>query len=643
MQTITSYLRYLSNPAWGRSKHGWFQRDQRVAARTSEQTSIQQIRELALKLRDLTDDELTRQCKSLRQEQPKVVTVFAFATEAVRRRLGFELYDVQLLAGLELVRGVIAQVHTGEGKTLIALLPAVWHAVNSRSMHVMTVNSYLAKRDYELLLPVYQQLGLSVGRTDSDLTLAGKRSAYACDIVYGPGYEFSFDFLRDQTQLISSRRQLGANTQSRLRGSTSEPIVLTQRGFQAALVDEADSVMLDEASTPLILSPGGGQPAPSPEIYLRAMELAGRLQQDVHFTFDSSSSTINLTIAGRQAIDAVCNSNSSAELCKPWAEYVLKSLLAKHTLQKNVHYVVSGNEVHIVDQNTGRIFAERSWQAGLQQAVQAKERVTVTAETLPAARISRQRFLKKYAHLAGMTGTALGSEKEFLGVYELETVPIAPHRPSLRIQFPTRFFGNEFNKHLAIANEVERFHAGGQPVLVGTNSIQESKVIANLLMSRGLNGNVLNGTQDQTEASIIAQAGQFAAITIATNMAGRGTDIALSPAARDAGGLHVIATQCHESVRVDRQLVGRSARQGDPGSGQFFVSAGDSLLTRHARTLAERVHSLAENTGEVDQLCCGELMEHVLLAQTQAQQNAKAARAQMYAHDDWRESILHQL
>ena len=641
MPTFAQLLNNLPNLAWTKPLES-LAGLRAAAPQRNDQSMVARIRKETIPLGELSDDEFTRRATGLRRQTLRMESAFAFAVEAVRREMGIELYDVQLLAGLALVRGVIAQVNTGEGKTLIALLPSMWHALNNRKTHVMTVNSYLAKRDYDLLQVVYRRLGLTVGLIDAEKSPAEKRQAYACDIVYGPGYEFGFDFLRDQLTLLSSCKSLGLQTRDRLKGIQTHSSII-QSSFGAALVDEADSILLDEATSPLVLSPGGGRPCPHPEVYYRAQEACQRLQAGIHYRIDPTCASVSLTEGGRQAIERELASPQNAQLGRPWSEYVLRALIANFTLVSGVHYVVSSNEVHIVDQHTGRIFSERTWQDGLHQAVQAKEEVTVTVETVPAARITRQKFLKRYAHLSGMTGTTQGSERELQDIYGLTTQPIAPHRPSQRYLLPTRFFAKSEVKQLAITAEVERVHAQGRPVLVGTTSIRASQELASQFQLKGLTVRVLNGTQDQPEAEVVAQAGRCGAITIATNMAGRGTDIALDADARKAGGLHVIATECHESERVDMQLVGRAARQGDPGSAQFLVSAEDALLKRHAPKLAERIIGSVEANGEVIAASCEELMSQVRAAQRVAQSRLSSHRARMYAHDDWLESILKQL
>jgi preprotein translocase subunit SecA len=564
----------------------------------------------------------------------------ALVVEAARRTLGINYYDVQLLAGLALARGLIAEMQTGEGKTFVAAFPAFVRSLDGRGVHVMTVNAYLAERDYTLMAPLYELLGLRVGYLRPQADRAEKKQAYADDITYGPGYEFGFDYLRDQVALMGSRQpRLGEGLRDRLAGRQSPATMTMQRGHRFAVVDEIDSVMLDEATTPLLLSDGLPGDAPNAATFRLARDQVSRLQADRDYVLDRKARAVKLTPAGQQQILLHARQVAATGLDRPWPTYVEQALHAQLIFRRDVDYVVRDGKLLLVDENTGRIFEDRSWRDGLHQAVQAKEQVPITTENRPIAQISRQRYFRLYDGLCGMSGTVTGAEREFHRVYGLSVVTIPTWKPCRRRMGPTRFFAHESAKWSAIVGEIERRHATGQPILVGTWSIQNSETVAQLCAARRIPYQLLNGKQDVEEAEIVAQAGQVGMVTIATNMAGRGTDIKLGPAATERGGLHVIGTERHESPRVDRQLAGRAARQGDPGSCQFFVSADDYLLRQHARALARRMQGLGGADGEI----------HTPLARTlvQVQQRAERRncerRRQVLAHTDWLEDVLAKL
>ncbi|QDU99019.1 preprotein translocase subunit SecA [Lignipirellula cremea] len=610
---------------------------------------IRQIRAASTALATLSDGELAVRMTSLRErvEHGQAVTepnillpVFALVAAAAQRVLGIDLYDSQLLGGIVLAQGSIAEMQTGEGKTFAALLPAALHALTGQGVHVMTVNPYLAERDYALLAPVHQLLGLSVGMIQAESEPGEKRAAYACDITYGPGYEFGFDYLRDQVALLSQKKpRLGDEFQQRLQGRTPDKPQLMQRGRAVAIVDEADSVMLDEATTPLVLALGGNDPAPNAETYLLARQAAGRLEADRHFVLDPAASTLQLTQAGVELLATPEFASPRRGLDRPWRVYVEQALRADHLYRADVHYILREGEVQIVDQSTGRIFTDRSWRDGLQQAVQAKENLTITVESHSIARITRQRYFQLYDHLCGMTGTAQGSERELRDVYGLDVAVIPPHRPCQRRTLPLRLFTDVAAKERAIVEEIARLHALGQPVLVGAAAIEISERLAQQLAELQVPCQLLNGKQDADEAAIIAQAGALGAVTIATNMAGRGTDISLGPGAAAAGGLHVIATEPQESARIDRQLMGRAARQGDPGSCQLFTALDDSLY--RIKSVNITPPGTADAHGEFPHATsAGSVIAHT---QRQLEKTLAHVRRNLYAHDDWLEKVLQEL
>ncbi|MCA9263998.1 MAG: hypothetical protein KDA60_09135, partial [Planctomycetales bacterium] len=414
---------------------------------------------------------------------------------------------------------------------------------------------------------------------------------------------------------------------------------LIQRSRAFAIVDEVDNVLIDDASSPLVLSGQTGQTAPDAIAHELACLLATTLVEGVDFRLSGTQRTIELTPGGMERIHAADVAIPVDALRRSWAEYVEQSLRARWLFRRDVHYVVDGDEVKIVDASTGRIFSDRTWSDGLHQAVEARERLRITAERVVLAQITRQRFYRLYGRLAGMTGTATGCEREFRSVYDLQIHPIPLRRPSQREVWETRLFADRLAKWEAIASEVERLHDQGRPILVGTRSIAESETLAALIEERGLSLQLLNGRQDAAEAAIVAAAGDSGAITIATNLAGRGTDIALDKRSLAAGGLHVIVAEPHESPRVDRQLIGRSARQGDPGSAQVFVAAQDELIQRAAPWLERPLRRGANSTGEIRM----KLGNRLLKAQ-QALERAQAAQRQALLRRDLaRDSILGQL
>jgi preprotein translocase subunit SecA len=590
--------------------------DRQLADRTS------QLRELVSQGAEVTQTEIA-------------VPALALVKEAARRTLGTRPYDVQLLAGVVLASGAAAEMQTGEGKTLTTALPAMLHALRGEGVHVATVNRYLAGRDFEQLRPLYERLGLTVGLSADGASPAEKRAAYACDITYATGYEFGFDYLRDEiVRRDQAYRPPGRELRDALRGGRSAATDTVQRGHALAIIDEIDSVLIDEATTPLILSgPAADRPA-AKQPYLLAAKMAEQLQAGRDFLIEPQSRRLRLTQAGA---DAVQNGRQvPRELVRPWQIYLEQALRAKHLFQRNVHYVVCDGEVRIVDEYTGRIFSERTWRDGLHQAVEAKEGVAVSAEQRSLARIARQRYFQMYQRLCGMTGTIVGHERELHSVYRLPLVVIPLRKPSQRRELPTRYFADAESKWNAIVAEISDCHGRGQPVLVGTRTIANSILLADMLQSAGLTGQVLNGVQDRDEADLVAQAGQIGAITIATNMAGRGTDIRPSTAALQAGGLYVIAAERHDSQRIDRQLIGRTARQGDPGRCRFYVSADDDLIQRFDPALAAKMRQLARSDGELP----ADFADAVAALQRKAERENYDLRCRLMRQELWLNEVL---
>ncbi|MCA9079345.1 MAG: hypothetical protein KDA58_02250 [Planctomycetaceae bacterium] len=562
---------------------------------------------------------------------------FSLVNEAVRRTFGYTYYDVQLLAGMILTRGGIAEMATGEGKTLTAALPAFMHALKGHGVHVASANTYLAERDQELLQPVFERLGMSCGLAKDQATPEVKRPAYDCDITYATGHEFGFDYLRDQVSLRGAEHQkLGKKFLSRLAQPVGQRARM-QRGLAFAIIDEADNILLDDAVSPLLLSQQSSKTAEDAALYIAACDFAATMAEGDDFFIDPRTRQLLLTQSGLDRAHAALDEQLPLELLQhPWAQYVEQSLKARHLMQRDVHYIVNEEEeVQIVDESTGRIFTDRSWRDGLHQAVEAKEGVNITGAKLSLARITRQRFYRLYGGLCGMTGTATGSESEFQHVYGVGVAAVPLRCPSRRVVLPTVYFPTRDAKWDAVAKSIQERHREGQPILVGTRSIADSWQLASILEDHQLPFQLLNGRQDAEEAEVIASAGEVGAVTIATNLAGRGTDIKLSAAALECGGLHVIAGERHTSSRIDRQLIGRCARQGDPGTAQFFVSAEDDIPVQHSPAIAAQMRRLTQQ-----HTCPGQFDPALRRIQQRIERRHETQRRDMLRMDLERDSVL---
>ncbi len=589
-------------------------------------------------LRDLADQLRDRVIGGADVHSADIVTLsFALTYESVRRTLGVTYYDVQILAGLALANGAVAEMATGEGKTLVAALPAVLHSLGGNGVHVATVNSYLARRDFELLRPAFELLGLTVGLVVDDAPPPAKKAAYDCDITYATGYQLGFDYLHDQIELQRhSRQSLGESYLNCIRYSADDTPVTMQRGHRFAIIDEIDSVLIDEATTPLILSGTPNRHPAHVAIVARAQNVAATLRADSDFSLERKTKRIELTERGAAKVYGPDVELPPDGLARPWSMYVEQALRAAHFLTRDVDYVVQGGKVLLVDQYTGRIFSERSWSDGLHQAVEAKEGVAITDERCAVARISRQRYFRLYDNICGMTGTASGNENEFLRFYGLPVVRIPLRKRCCRREMPPRFFADLPAKAVAVAADVAQRHQRGQPVLIGTRTIRHSLQISDRLTEARLPHRVLNGVQDDDEAELIAEAGRPGAITIATNMAGRGTDIKPPRKAIEAGGLHVIATEYHESPRIDRQLIGRSARQGDPGSCQFLIAADDELFERFDLGLQRDIQRDANRHGEARR----DFSKPVEQVQRKCERRDYTQRQKLLRQEKWLEDVL---
>ena len=507
-----------------------------------------------------------------------VASVFALIREVSGRTLGKRHFDVQLMGGWALLKGMIAEMETGEGKTLTATLAAGTAALAGVPVHVLTVNDYLTRRDADEMGPVYRALGLSVGCVVHDVPVNSRRDEYLSDITYCTNKEIVFDYLRDRLTL---NEMSGAALRLRVESLyAKEPrnSRLLLRGLYYAITDEADSLLIDESRTPLIIS---GSVVGREEVsFMRAvMDFAEGLESGKDFTIDLSTRQVRITDCGNRKIHELVlppDTQWTGTIRKN--EMIRRAVSALHLFALDKDYLVRDGKVQIIDAFTGRVMPDRSWEQGLQQLIEIKEGCEVTRQQETVAKISYQRFFRRYLHLAGMTGTAREVTGEFWSVYGLPVVRIHTHRPLRRKALPDRIFSDRDEKDRYLLERVRELHANSQPVLIGTGSVVASETAGRLLASAGLEHKVLNAKNDAEEAEIVALAGERGAITIATNMAGRGTDIKLAPGIAELGGLHVILTELHEAARIDRQLAGRCARQGDPGSYEAILSLDDSIL-----------------------------------------------------------------
>jgi preprotein translocase subunit SecA len=557
------------------------------------------------------------------------VAVLALYSEALRRVHGVVPHETQLIAALVLARGQIAEMATGEGKTFAAAAATVILALQGRRVHVMTQNGYLASRDFENLEPVYNLLGLLAGCLEEGQDSSDRLRAYRATIVHGAGQEFGFDYLRQQAARRRLRElPLGEYSLRALNGEsgiTRLPIV-----YDCAVVDEIDSVLIDEALLPLVLHEASGPASDTTAVKL-ACKMAATLQQGVDFVVDSAAKGVQLTMAGDLKIQQQTESTWSLRLVRPWSSYIRQALMARWSLKRDVDYVVHHQKVLIVDQHTGRVFADRSWQEGLHQAVEAKEAVPISPETTASGKISRQQFVSVYASLCGLTGTMTGVEREFWQTYRLRTVSIPLRKPCRREEWPDRFFPDQNAKLQAAVAEIAELYRLGRPVLVGSRTIAVSLELSRRLLAAEIPHQVLTGVQDRDEAEIIAQAGERGAVTIATNLAGRGTDIRLGAGVAELGGLHVLGLERHESRRVDAQLAGRAARQGDPGSCRFLIAADDQLVAKAGNGLAERMQSLQRPEAPPS----AAQLRAVASAQQRAERKGRELRRRMAADAGW--------
>jgi preprotein translocase subunit SecA len=547
---------------------------------------VHRINELEPAMKRLSDKELEGKTAEFRNRLADGATLddllpeaFAVCREAACRALrtpgGHPMrhFDVQLLGGICLHQGKISEMATGEGKTLVATLPCYLNALAGRGVHVVTVNDYLAQRDRDWMAPLYEALGMTAGAIQSEMGSAERHQHYECDITYGTNNEFGFDYLRDNMKIRREEQ-------------------VQRRGRHYAIVDEVDSILIDEARTPLIIS---GPAEKSTDKYHVANRVAKRLAKGRHFEVKEKERSIIFTEAGIEEAERLVGVKSFyVGKDMEWPHLIEQALRAHHLFHKDVHYLIDNQEVKIIDEFTGRALEGRTWSEGLHQAVEAKEGLPIRRENQTLATITLQNYFKLYEKLAGMTGTAMTEANEFFRIYNLEVVSIPTNRPCQRADEPDVVYRTAREKYHAIVEEIVEVNRQGRPILVGTTSVEKSELLSGMLKRRGIQHHVLNAKHHKKEAEIVKEAGQPGRVTISTNMAGRGTDIVLGPGVANKGGLHVSGTERHEARRIDNQLRGRCARQGDPGSSVFYLSLEDELMRRFA---GERVSGILKRLG----------------------------------------------
>ena len=566
---------------------------------------VARINALEPQMQELADEDFAQRMAEYRQQvqagertlDDLLPEVFALVREASRRVMGMRHYDVQLVGGIVLHRGKIAEMKTGEGKTLVATLPVALNALSGKGVHVVTVNDYLATRDAQWMGKLYNFLGLSVGVIVNGLDDQARKEAYGADITYGTNNEFGFDYLRDNMKFYATQ--------------------LVQRGHNFAIVDEVDSILIDEARTPLIIS---GASDESVGMY-RAMDQIVRQLGPEDYTVDEKARTAMLSEEGVAHCEALLHVDNLFDPANITQQHcILQALKAHHVFKRDVDYIVQNDKVVIVDEFTGRLMDGRRYSDGLHQAIEAKEGVTVAAENQTLASITFQNYFRMYDKLAGMTGTADTEAVEFHQIYNLEVVSIPPNKPMQRKDYPDLIYRTRKEKYGAIIEAIRELYEKGQPVLVGTISIETSEMLSQRLKKLNIPHSVLNAKQHAREAEIVAQAGQKGHVTIATNMAGRGTDIVLGEGVLELGGLHILGTERHESRRIDNQLRGRSGRQGDPGSSRFYLSLEDDLMRLFG---SDRISGLMEKLGLKD----GEAIENSMVTRA-----VESAQKRVEAH-----------
>ncbi|MBP1157785.1 MULTISPECIES: preprotein translocase subunit SecA [unclassified Paenibacillus] len=581
--------------------------------------AVEYINSLEPSIEALSDQELHNKTYEFRERLEKgedlddlLPEAFAVVREASKRVLGKRHYDVQLIGGMVLHEGRIAEMRTGEGKTLVGTLPVYLNALLGKGVHVVTVNDYLAQRDSAEMGKIYQFLGMTVGVNLNSLEHVQKQAAYACDVTYGTNNEFGFDYLRDNMVVYKEQ--------------------MVQRPLYYAVIDEVDSILVDEARTPLIIS---GQAAKSTEMYMTADNFVSRLKEEEEdYVIDVKLRSVTLTEAGVEKAEKAFGIENLFDHEHVTLNHHIQQALKAHVImRRDVDYVVNEDEIVIVDEFTGRLMTGRRYSEGLHQAIEAKEKLKVQNESMTLATITLQNYFRMYRKLSGMTGTAKTEEEELKKIYGLDVIVVPTNRPMIRQDMPDIVYKSIGSKFRAAVNEIVERHQKNQPILVGTVSIENSERLSEMLKKKGVKHKVLNAKYHEEEAEIVSRAGQPGAVTIATNMAGRGTDITLGDGVAETGGLHIIGTERHESRRIDNQLRGRAGRQGDPGSSQFYLSLEDELMRRFG---AENIMGMMERLGfEEDQPIESKLISKAIeSAQKRVEGNNFDVRKIVLQYDD---------
>lgn len=600
---------------------------------------VEAVNECRSSVSDLSDDEILSTARELRPllkregfSKELVARTFALIQEAAGRHLGMPHFDVQLIGGYVLLNGMVAEMETGEGKTLVATLPACTMALAGVPVHIITVNDYLTARDAEWMMPVYNALGLSVGTIVHGKDPGARKEAYRCDITYCTNKEVAFDYLRDRIILKERPSQIRLKVE-RMYGEASRIPKLVMRGLHFAIVDEADSVLIDEARTPLIIS-SQTEGLYEESVYRNTIDIANSFASPEDFMVMESDRTVELTSSGKIKAEEAEWVNAPPNFNEKQKEHLIKQgLSALYMFKPEQQYLVKDGKVQIIDEYTGRLMADRSWEMGLHQLIEIKEGCEVTLPKQTLARISYQRFFRRYQGLSGMTGTAREVAGEMWAVYRMRTVCVQTNQPIHRTYLPDEIYASADEKWNAVLRTISTLHDTGRPILVGTRSVEASEQLSTYLAARNMPHKVLNAQQDREEAEIIAEAGNPGRITVATNMAGRGTDIRLGSGVVELGGLHVIATERHESRRIDRQLFGRCGRQGDPGSCSAMVSLEDELVTVYLNKFIKWLAMLAmkKQNGFVSKQV-GKLVLH--LSQGAAERQHSRMRKNLLKMDD---------
>ena len=589
------------------------------------------IIEISETFKDLSEDDFKAKIDEYREiyrrskdDDVSQMTALAIVREASRRATGMAHYQNQIACALAITRHCLAEMATGEGKTLTATMPAVLEGWRGRGVHVMTSNDYLAHRDAEEMRPVYEYCGLKVASVTNEMEPNARRDAYYADVTYATHQNVAADYLRDKLQL-GNIRSLTQSILDRVRsGKKGISGKLVMRGLAAAVIDEADSILVDESVTPLIIS-GDSDSAEEEAAYHEARELALKLIENVDYKINVKFKEVEFTKQGKQHLEELTEEMEGIwQSGRMREEWVNQALTAAHLFNEGEQYIIDDKKVVIVDESTGRLMPDRTWRAGLHQAVEAKEGVPISGAKETLARISFQRFFRLYPRIGGMTGTGWEARNEMWQMYRLPTVRIPTNKPCIREQLTEKVFGNDEQRWQGVIEEVKRVHKTKRPILIGTRSIETSEKMSELLKEAGIEHQVLNAVNHEEEADIVSEAGKESRVTVATNMAGRGTDIKLKQEVKDLGGLHVVSCERNETGRVDRQLFGRAGRQGDPGSAISFCAMDDDLIVRYGPNAISKVMSRYTNASKAfDQ------------AQAKAEKRAYAQRKSVLKQDDW--------